>query len=245
MPAGRNKNHAKAQTHKLFTLVPIHYVHGQVNMVPVTMFVDLGAQVTVKSRRFSEQCRLDHLVDPNYAIMAMGVGTARIIGRILSAKLQLGDRLVLDHSFSVMDNTPPSTDAPLNTQEHGLMDMIFGLDRLTRHDACSDLKTRALHINDTSILFLQQDELPKSMRGTDTLVASSSQTASPASALASTPFPLLAPATVLPLPTTVSLSGQLPTRAASEELPPESVIQALIELGATRKCDSVPEGCTR
>ena len=106
------------------------------------------------------------LVDTRFAGMAMGVGTAKILGRIHSAQIKLGN-LHLPCSFSVLEGRT--------------VDLLFGLDMLVscrcptqigdgkadsqkRHQCCIDLSTNTLRINSTEVPFLPEHELPESVR---------------------------------------------------------------------------------
>ncbi|KAJ3357611.1 DNA damage-inducible protein 1 [Allomyces javanicus] len=95
-------------------------------------------------------------------------------------------------------------------------DLILGLDLMTQHEACIDLKARALRIADVEIPFLTGHELPESMRASiaqPTVLPATTQASAP------TPLPPLAPA---------SPANALPVKVSEED------IQKLVEIGATR-----------
>jgi len=59
-----------------------------------------------------------HLLDKRYAGIAMGVGTSRILGRIHSAKMQIGSTF-FQLSLTILEDDK--------------IEFLFGLDMLKRH----------------------------------------------------------------------------------------------------------------
>ncbi|KAJ3357612.1 DNA damage-inducible protein 1 [Allomyces javanicus] len=225
---------AMEHTPEAFGRVVMLYVRGEVNNVPVTPFIDSGAQVTIMSRSLAVKCGLEPLIDTRFAGVAVGVGTAKILGRIHAAQLRLGDNLFLMCSFTVIDDTP-ADDAPKGSQQRHSVDLLFGLDMLMRHRACIDLEAHALRIQDINIPFLPEHELPASARGLDVPAEEKETAASSSSATAAAP-PAPAPASAAPAPPT---AVPPPQAARSSPAPPpvnvsEEAIQQLEALGASR-----------
>ncbi|KNE67621.1 hypothetical protein AMAG_12075 [Allomyces macrogynus ATCC 38327] len=223
---------AMEHTPEAFGRVVMLYVRGEVNNVPVTPFIDSGAQVTIMSRSLAVKCGLEPLIDTRFAGVAVGVGTAKILGRIHAAQLRLGDNLFLMCSFTVIDDTP-AEGASKGTQQRHSVDLLFGLDMLMRHRACIDLEAHALRIQDINIPFLPEHELPASARGMD--VPSEEDTAAASSSGAAGPQ-APAPAPAVPTP---PAAVPPPQAARSSPVPPtvnvsEEAIQQLEALGATR-----------
>ena len=125
------------------------YIDVQVNGHPVQAFVDSGAQSTIISKRCAEQCGIMNLADTRFAGMAMGVGTARILGRVHSAKMDIPGGHQLMCSFTVLEDNK--------------VDLLFGLDNLKRHQCCIDLVANQLHFNggSFSVPFLGEGEIKK------------------------------------------------------------------------------------
>jgi DNA damage-inducible protein 1 len=124
------------------------YIDVTVNNVPIKAFVDSGAQTTIMSPEAAERCHITHLIDKRWGGIARGVGTAKIIGRVHHAYIQLGQYQAAS-SFTVMEGKD--------------VDLLLGLDQLKKHQMCIDLKENCLRVQDDKINFLPEHEIPKMM----------------------------------------------------------------------------------
>ncbi|KAL6777562.1 DDI1 [Auxenochlorella protothecoides x Auxenochlorella symbiontica] len=131
-----------------FGNVTMLYVLMQVNGVALKTFVDSGAQVTIMSQSCAERCGLLRLMDTRFQGTAVGVGSAKILGRIHMAPLLAGGHH-LPISIAILDNLG--------------QDFIFGLDNLRRHQCCVDLKAGVLRFGSTEaqLPFLPEHEIPQ------------------------------------------------------------------------------------
>ena len=102
-----------------FIATSMLYIEMEVNKVKFQAFVDSGAQSTIISQAFAEKMGLMKDIDSRFQGTAVGVGTSKIIGRIHTANLKIGDKHWIQCSLQVLDNID--------------IDFLFGLDMLKKH----------------------------------------------------------------------------------------------------------------
>lgn len=100
----------------------------------VQAFVDSGAQMTIMSRACAERCGVLRLMDRRFQGVAVGVGSAAVLGRVHMAPAAAGG----EHfpiSITVLDNDQ--------------VDFLFGLDNLRRHRCVLDVGAEKLIFKST------------------------------------------------------------------------------------------------
>ncbi len=224
-----NMEKAMEENPESFARVTMLYIDCTVNNMPIKAFVDSGAQTTIMSPDAARRCNITHLIDTRFGGTARGVGTAKILGRVHHAYIQLGQYQAAS-SFTVMEGKD--------------VDLLLGLDMLKKHQMCIDLSQNCLRVQDDTIQFLPEHEIPKTMEEalenepkvsgpggakigakTGTVEAPSPTSASSSTVAANTPQPR--PAAESPGPTTSSFGQSQPIT--------EQSIKQLTDMGFSRE----------
>lgn len=193
-----------------FGNVVMLYIDCQVNGHHVKAFVDSGAQMTIMSAACAERCGIMRLVDSRWAGIAKGVGTQKIVGRVHLTQIQI-EKSFLTTSFSILEDQP--------------MDMLLGLDMLKRHQCIIDLQKNALIFSSANIetKFLPESELPGFARpGNDQEPSQDQEMDDVSKAIEESKKTASAPST-----------SKSSVEGSSSDFP-ESVVSALLKLGASR-----------
>jgi DNA damage-inducible protein 1 len=213
-----------------FARVTMLYIDVTVNNVPIKAFVDSGAQTTIMSPDAARRCNIHNLIDDRWKGQARGVGTANILGRVHHAYIQLGHYQAAS-SFTVMEGKD--------------VDLLLGLDMLKKHQMCIDLNQNCLRVQDITIPFLPEHEIPKMMEevlenepkvagpGGATIGATTGTIEAPKQGQTSNAGPSTAPPQPAPAP-----ASNLAPAAQAQALPPglsEQSIRQITDMGFTRE----------
>ncbi|KAJ3436266.1 aspartyl protease ddi-related [Anaeramoeba flamelloides] len=139
----KNKDTAYRFNPELFVRVDMLYIPSIINDVPILAFVDTGAQTTIMSKAAAERVNILRLMDTDYRGVAVGVGTAKILGKVHITAMKIGSTF-FNTSITILD-------------QNGI-EFIFGLDMIKRHQAMINMKTNRLEIANESIKFLSDQE---------------------------------------------------------------------------------------
>lgn len=131
-----------------FASVNMLYVNLKINGHQVKAFVDSGAQSTIILSSLAEEVGIARLIDKRFTGIARGVGSSKILGRIHSVTITIGDSdIAIPCTFTVIDSG---------------VDFIFGLDMLRRHKCVIDLERDVLVVGgNIEARFLHELEIPK------------------------------------------------------------------------------------
>lgn len=129
---------------EFFGVVTMLYIRIEVNKHLVKAFVDSGAQTTIMSKECATRCGLIDYMDTNHATIASGIGTGRILGRVHSSMLKIGN------SFY---------EAAISIIEESKVEFLFGLDLLKRHRCLIDLGKNVLVIGEEEVPFFSDSEI--------------------------------------------------------------------------------------
>lgn len=210
-----------------FASVIMLYINCKVNNVPLKAFIDSGAQMSIMSKECAERCNLLRLLDTRFQGMAVGVGSAKIVGRIHLTTMQVGQSH-FPITITVLDQKG--------------MDFLLGLDMLKRHQCQIDLKDNVLRIGPEAAPFLQEKDLkdvlkkeqlepqsPLSPKFSSPSSSSSRGTTASATAASSSSGAATSTAAATAPSQQQSASGGLPAFVTEEK------IKSITDLGFTRQ----------
>ncbi len=160
----QNRQLAMEHSPESFTRVLMLYVPLKVQNTEIQAFIDSGAQMTIMSESCARKCGVMRLLDTRFAGQAVGVGTAKILGKVHLAQITFGGTH-FQCSFTVLEDSTGDKN----------MEFLLGLDMLKRYQASIDLKSNQLHMwageTCVSVSFLSEGQLPESKGGTRGLSA--------------------------------------------------------------------------
>ena len=125
-----------------YTLI---HIRGELNDYQFKIMIDSGAATNVMSYQMAQFLNIDHLIDQSKQGVAMGVGRAKIHGRIYGCNIKIGENMFVPINFSVME-----------AQEHDPHLILFGLDFLYSYGCSIDLLNSIIKTKSENIKFLNQ-----------------------------------------------------------------------------------------
>lgn len=139
-----NANYELANEHIPESLAPISmlYILGSINDIPVKMFVDTGAQVSIINESKIKELGIEHLVDKKCKGVVKGVGESESRGRIHYLEVTFGNYQV-PFGVTVLEK--------INLDD---CDMLLGLDTLLSNGATIDLRNRKLNFGGFDVDFI-------------------------------------------------------------------------------------------
>ncbi|CAJ0604009.1 unnamed protein product [Cylicocyclus nassatus] len=143
----RSVEKAVAEFPECFKKTPMLYLKAHLNGTEILALVDTGAQSSIISTTAVEKCNVAHLVDDRFCIFASGVGGMESsLGRILACDLFVSNTKLIC-SFDVLPNDACN------------VDLIIGLDVLSKNQAVLDLMARKIRFKKGEFLsFISMEE---------------------------------------------------------------------------------------
>jgi DNA damage-inducible protein 1 len=158
------RDHVYEEYPEAFASVIMLYINAKINGHHIQAFCDSGAQSTIISHELAVACGLGEWIDESMAGLAVGVGTRKIIGRLHSVQLQIGD-MYFPCTVTVLADPGPNDPA-------SKMGFLLGLDMMKRHLCVLDLQAGCLKFRlagDDQYLetpFLHEKDLDQEKGGT-------------------------------------------------------------------------------
>ena len=117
---------------------------GAEHAVPISTFLDTGAQVTIMTLSAAKRAGIAHLIDTRYAGQATGVAgvSCRVLGRVPANTVSF----TLGYDNDVVDKSPAITVLEGGIMGGDTIDMLLGLDVLEDWQAMVCLRDRTLTV---------------------------------------------------------------------------------------------------